>query len=80
MGSKIMASNFSFLQGEWPALFIEATKAERGVMEPSLFYEPPFYRLRTTGARSTFHVRPSRRVVWGVGRHQGFSEPSLMVP
>jgi hypothetical protein len=42
MGSKIMASKFSFLQGEWPALFIEATKAERGVMEPRLLYEPPF--------------------------------------
>ncbi len=28
MGSKIMASNFSFLQVEWPALYIEATKAE----------------------------------------------------
>ena len=27
-----MASNFSFLQGEWPALFTEATKAEQAAL------------------------------------------------
>ena len=32
MGSKIMASNFSFLQAEWPALYAEATKAEQAAL------------------------------------------------
>jgi type I restriction enzyme R subunit len=27
-----MASNFSFLQAEWPALFAEATKAEQAAL------------------------------------------------
>ncbi len=27
-----MASNFSFLQAEWPALFTEATKAEKAAL------------------------------------------------
>ena len=32
MGSKIVASNFSFLQAEWPALYTEATKAEHAAL------------------------------------------------
>ncbi len=32
MGSKIMASNFSFLQAEWPALYAEANKAEHAAL------------------------------------------------
>mgnify|MGYP001012789282 len=27
-----MASNFSFLQSEWPALYTEATKAEQAAL------------------------------------------------
>jgi hypothetical protein len=51
MGSKIVASNFSFLQAEWPALYAEATKAEHDMRSLKVAEPRPCLALRAYNAK-----------------------------